>query len=351
MSAMVIPEGADTSRLPPTSLLQTLSISPEIWYPRPHTSVFASLLFSHLLHSSPRCKTPNSNPNSILRSRWQLFHSRRQASPITRACHSGRGRRSSTNATTDPAEHLSLVFLSRSKTDTSELESREWDRLTVGYLTLPCQWLWEDLAAVRDFFSSGGLGILVDPIDQVTETDFFIPNPILNCPGVDTLLGRMARLRDDEPKLSSQKHSYSIILALRRTYKPHLQATTAAGATAKSDAGEVWLDWAFVDSGNLRIRISWLLHLCAETAMLISTLQDTLRSQSQEIEHLRFNNKTASSRQWRRELDSFRAALKASEEKQKKTEKEQEDLLVLLDEASMKRKRDKAEDEGDEDDE
>ncbi|KAE9390720.1 hypothetical protein BT96DRAFT_333434 [Gymnopus androsaceus JB14] len=43
------------------------------------------------------------------------------------------------------AVHLSLAFLSRSKTDTSDLESREWDRLVVGYLSLLCHRLWRIL--------------------------------------------------------------------------------------------------------------------------------------------------------------------------------------------------------------
>jgi hypothetical protein len=60
------------------------------------------------------------------------------------------------------------------------------------------------------------------------------------------------------------------------------------------------------------------------------------------------------------ELAAMSARLEASETKQKEVEKEQEDLLVLLDEVSSKRKKDKArlrdlgqevsEDEGDDDD-
>lgn len=59
-------------------------------------------------------------------------------------------------------------------------------------------------------------------------------------------------------------------------------------------------------------------------------------------------------------MDSLSLDLQASEEKRKDTEKEQEDLLVLLDEVTSKRNRDKArlreagqevsEDEGDGDD-
>lgn len=59
-------------------------------------------------------------------------------------------------------------------------------------------------------------------------------------------------------------------------------------------------------------------------------------------------------------MASLKARLQSSEEKTKEVEKEQEDLLVLLDEVSTKRKHDKermrlaglevSDDEGDEDD-
>jgi intracellular protein transport protein USO1 len=58
------------------------------------------------------------------------------------------------------SENLSLSFLSRSRADTSDRESREWDRLVVGYLCLLSQWLWEDPKAVREFLNAGGLGVV-----------------------------------------------------------------------------------------------------------------------------------------------------------------------------------------------
>ncbi|KAE9383459.1 hypothetical protein BT96DRAFT_47670 [Gymnopus androsaceus JB14] len=47
--------------------------------------------------------------------------------------------------TADPGSALIVGVLSRSKTDTSDLESREWDRLVVGYLSLLCHRLWRIL--------------------------------------------------------------------------------------------------------------------------------------------------------------------------------------------------------------
>ena len=58
------------------------------------------------------------------------------------------------------SENLSLSFLSRSRADTSDRESREWDRLVVGYLCLLSQWLWDDPKAVREFLEAGALGVV-----------------------------------------------------------------------------------------------------------------------------------------------------------------------------------------------
>jgi len=56
------------------------------------------------------------------------------------------------------SENLSLALLARSRSNISDRESREWDRIVVGYLSLLSQWLWEDPKSVRDFLDTGGLG-------------------------------------------------------------------------------------------------------------------------------------------------------------------------------------------------
>ncbi|KAJ4471521.1 p115 like vesicle tethering protein [Lentinula aciculospora] len=386
-SAMVSSEGNEPTNLPPAPLLQALSMSPETSGPLDHVLVssthFASLLFSHLLRSSPRCKNlarsikpltasnqpPSDGGNFFVPADGPAPPAAPPPVPVD-------------DEDDDPqtliqvlAENLSLAFLSRSRTNTSDLESREWDRLIVGYLTLLSQWLWEDPAAVRDFLNSGGLGILVEPINQVSETDFLISSlcvfllgimyeynrepgeitratisPILNRLGVDTLLGRMSRLREDDrfknvsPETLVQHYPGSA---------PHTQALLPEG--------EVWFDWAFVDfwkSNYYTIQrglstdpnqLASASGPSAETAMLIASLQDTLRNQSQEIEDLRrqlqAQQKTPSNEDeisaLKSQVSSLRLALQASEEKQKETEKEQEDLLVLLEEVTAKRKRDK----------
>ena len=175
--------------------------------------------------------------------------------------------------------------------------------------------------------------------------------------------------------------------------------------------GEIWFDWAFVDfwkSSYYAVQrglgmdpntLSASAGPDVESTMLISSLRDVIRSQATEIDDLKEKLKAASSQEVKiadmqakiaalesqlseassaqskvAELETKAAESAAAQnkiaeleakvteatQKQKDTEKEQEDLLVLLDEMSTKRKRDKArmaekglevsEDEGDEDD-
>jgi len=84
--------------------------------------------------------------------------------------------------------------------------------------------------------------------------------------------------------------------------------------------------------------------------MLVSSLRDVIRKQSEEIEALRLQlSQTANIPDRSKEVDDLKAQLAASatklmkeDERRKEMEKEQEDLYVLLDEVNTKRKRDKA---------
>ncbi|KAE9397808.1 hypothetical protein BT96DRAFT_1020592 [Gymnopus androsaceus JB14] len=182
------------------------------------------------------------------------------------------------------AEHLSLAFLSRLKTDTSDL-------------------------------------------NRENEVDSFATiSAILNRLGADTLPGRMAR----------RTSQYSTITA----------------ATAKSDAeGEVWFDWAFVDfwKPNCYTVQRGLStdpdQLASTSAQRHFSLEDTLRSQPQEIDNCNNKNRLLKKTVPRiaalkSELDSLHAGLQVLEARQKEAEKEQENLLVLWDGATVKRKRD-----------
>ena len=102
----------------------------------------------------------------------------------------------------------------------------------------------------------------------------------------------------------------------------------------------------------------------AEAAALVASLKEVIRSQAQEIEELKNKLKAASAQKdevcpffeihicnilktqlqlegIRAQLANVQAELQASNTKRQETEKEQEDLLVLLDELNNKRRRDK----------
>ncbi|THV06668.1 hypothetical protein K435DRAFT_848745 [Dendrothele bispora CBS 962.96] len=230
-------------------------------------------------------------------------------------------------------ENLSLAFLSRSRvlsatqgqehahaphgkesqveTETDR-EQKIWDRLIVSYMSLLATWLWEDPGATKEFLECGGLGVLVEPINQISspsasQSDTLIPGlcvfllgityefnrepgeitrktiyPILTRLGVDTLIGRLNRMRDDERI---------------RGVNPEGVVLELSGG--KDGKGEVWFDWAFVDfwkSGYYTVQralstdpdqLASASGQNAETAILISSLRDSLRSQTEEIEGLK----------------------------------------------------------------
>jgi len=124
----------------------------------------AVLLFSHLLRSSPRVKaqarliTPPppsayTNPNS-----GSFFVPADGAPPASHTDVSDDDEPQ--NLLQILSENLSLSLLSRSRATDSDRESREWDRLVVGYLCLLSQWLWEDPPSVREFLDAGGFGVV-----------------------------------------------------------------------------------------------------------------------------------------------------------------------------------------------
>lgn len=162
----------DPSIAPPIiPLLHALSVPPS--YPLNPASVMSThlstLLFSHLLRSSPRAKDlarfiipPPISSEESAEVPGQFFVPADGAPPSEAAPPPTESEED------DPpqsllqvlSENLSLSFLSRGRADTSDRESREWDRLVVGYLSLLSQWLWEDPKAVREFLEAGGLGVV-----------------------------------------------------------------------------------------------------------------------------------------------------------------------------------------------
>ena len=136
------------------------------------TTHFATLLFAHLLTSSPRCKTLARciNPSPLLSaatpSQGQFFVPADNAPPSSGAPEPDDDDDAPQSLIPLFTENLSLSFLSKSRVDVAdERQVREWERLIVGYLCLLAQWLWEDPKAVREFLNAGGLGV-VSPFSQ-----------------------------------------------------------------------------------------------------------------------------------------------------------------------------------------
>jgi len=152
---------------PITPLLHALASPPDtsnVNLAQISSTHFACLLFAHLLRSSPRAKTSA-----------RLI----KPGPLEAQQGAGAGQffvpadgtlppAAQTEAEDDEppqtllqilSENLSLVLLARSRPDASDRETREWDRVAVGYLSLLSQWLWEDPKSVRDFLDAGGLDL------------------------------------------------------------------------------------------------------------------------------------------------------------------------------------------------
>ncbi|KAJ6593169.1 p115 like vesicle tethering protein [Mycena capillaripes] len=390
LQGMLPAEGASPSEAPPiTPLLHSLASAPSSSAALEPATVnsthVATLLFSHLLRSSARAKAlaRSIQPPSLQTAdtgSGSFFVPADGAPPEEPAVPEA------DEDDDDPqtllqilSENLSLSSLSRSRADTSERESREWDRLVVAYLCLLSQWLWEDPGAVREFLNAGGLSVLVEAINQTSEVDSIVPglcafllgvcyefnrepgeitratiHPILNRLGVETLIGRMARLREDDRFKSVGPD----VVVLPYPTLQHVQHALKGEADKE---GEIWFDWAFVDfwksnyytvQRGLSTDPDQLSSSASgpslESAMLISSLRDVIQKQTQEIETLQRQLKEKKSagteelKTLQDQVASLSTQLETSEGKRKEVEKEQEDLLVLLDEVSAKRKTDKA---------
>lgn len=123
----------------------------------------ACLMFSHLLRGFPRAKglasqvIPGSAP--VAEPQANLFIPA-DGTPSAPPAEEHENEDENQTLLQVLNENLSLSLLSRSRADTSDRDSREWDRYVVGYLCLLSQWLWEDPKSVREFLDGGGLGVV-----------------------------------------------------------------------------------------------------------------------------------------------------------------------------------------------
>ena len=152
-----------------TPLLHSLITPPNTASPPDPANIIsthlASLLFSHLLRSSPRAKAaarrviPIHVPSAPQSAAGNFFVPADGAPPqdVLDVEPDDEPPQSLLHIL---SENLSLSLLARSRVNASDIETREWDRLAAGYLCLLVQWLWEDSKAVRDFLDAGGLGVV-----------------------------------------------------------------------------------------------------------------------------------------------------------------------------------------------
>ncbi|KAI0821292.1 p115 like vesicle tethering protein [Irpex lacteus] len=397
LQAMLPPEGSNQPP-PVTPLLQAL-IAPPTSSPLDIAAVtrthLATLLFADLVRFSSRAKAlarsifPPQHLNNLQDSGGSFFVPADGGPPPVAAAPEPEPEDEDEPQSLLQiiSEHLALALLSRRRADTSEKEAREWDRLIVGYLCLLAQWLWEDPPTVRAFLEAGALGMLVEPINQAPEEDALIPglcafvlgltyefnsepgeitrltiHPILTRLGIDVLAGRITRLRDDERFRAIGPDTF-VLLAPQQHHHQHQQpvlpqaAVSGGGGEGEREA-EVWFDWAFVDfwkSNYYTVQKGIAVDpkapppsagQNAETATLVASLREVIQSQAAEIEALQRKLKevevaASETETLRTQLTSLTSELSESKQKVQEVEKEQEDLLVLLDELNSKRRRDK----------
>ncbi|KAF9550619.1 hypothetical protein CPC08DRAFT_674800, partial [Agrocybe pediades] len=274
VQSMVPQEDSDhPQHSPKTPLLHALALAPNtsaVLDPADVISThLATLMFAHLLRSSPRAKAAARlivpgplQPTGASSS----FFVPADGGPPPEAVPEEPEDDELQTLLQILTENLSLALLSRSRANTSDREAREWDKYVVGYLCLLSQWLWEDSKSVKDFLDAGGLGVLVEPINQTSEVDSIVPglcafllgicyeynrepgeitratiHPIIGRLSVDTLVGQMARFREDERFKAVGPDS--IVLPYPTTGLP----LSSAAKSSNTDECEIWFDWAFVD--------------------------------------------------------------------------------------------------------
>ncbi|KAI6101425.1 p115 like vesicle tethering protein [Pisolithus croceorrhizus] len=384
----MLPHEGSTNAPTVSPLLHALCLSPSstLNIANSMTTHFATLLFSHLLSSSPRSKSlarsikPSFSGLSAEQSQGQFFvPADGMPNPANVTEPENEDEDAPQSLLQLLSENLSLCFLTRSRVDSvNEREVREWDRLIVGYLCLLVQWLWEDAKSVREFLDAGGLGILVEPINQTAETDSLIPglcafllgvcyefnrepgeitrstiHAIISRLTVDALVGHITRVREDDC-FKSVGPECTVLLC--PTSSP---GALASNHRAQEQEGEIWFDWAFVDfwkSNQYAVQralgsdpnsLATSSGPSAESMMLIGSLRDVIRAQAEEIDALKTKLKDLSAgvtevNELKSRVEELESVIRVAEEKRKSVEKEQDDLLVLLDEMSTKRRRDKA---------
>ncbi|KIK25846.1 hypothetical protein PISMIDRAFT_326422 [Pisolithus microcarpus 441] len=170
---------------------------------------------------------------------------------------------------------------------------------------------------------------------------------------VDALVGHITRVREDDCFKSVGPECMVLLWPTSSS-----SGALASNQRAQEQEGEIWFDWAFVDfwkSNQYAVQralgsdpnsLTTSSGPSAESMMLIGSLRDVIRAQAEEIDVLKSKLKDLSAgvtevNELKSRVGELESVIQAAEEKRKSVEKEQDDLLVLLDEMSTKRRRDK----------
>ncbi|GAA5870219.1 hypothetical protein JCM16303_001931 [Sporobolomyces ruberrimus] len=259
----------------------------------------------------------------------------------------------------------------------------EWSRVMVGYLTALATWLWESPGTVKEFLSEGSnLQVLIQPITQASGVDSLVqglctfvlgicyeynrePGPITretlhpilqSRVGPDQFVSRILRLRED-PRF--------------RTVGPNVLELSDDDDAHLDDVGEeggLWFDFTFVEflkTNYIAVQRAILVDPQATSSMrtsidasstsdLVTALRASLSDQAKELEDMReLVHQLQAEREEERlafqhevvslsdTISKLAGQVSAARGEKEEMDREQEDLLVLLEDLSIKRKKDK----------
>ncbi|CAH7688088.1 p115 like vesicle tethering protein [Phakopsora pachyrhizi] len=289
-------------------------------------------------------------------------------------------------------------------------KSAEWARVMVGYLVVLATWMWDSPHTTDELLSEGtNLQVLIEPVGQTSGVDPLVqglcalvlgiiyetdqnPNspiprvtlqPILQSRiGPDQFVNRILRLREDPRFKDVGPDVLELNILISQS------AEESFDSLQERLSKELWFDWPFVEfvkNNYVSIQQSILVdpassgtknssNESAAQNKLIDSLRDQISEQSKTIKALEekveaisleskeeIRLKSLKEEELNAQIEGLKTEMIALSKSQKESEKEQEDLLVLLEEVTSKRKRDKvlmrekgldvSEDDDDDDDE
>ncbi|KAK4699134.1 intracellular protein transport protein USO1, partial [Phenoliferia sp. Uapishka_3] len=372
-------------------LVQALRVFPTPSRTEPMDSYapfFASLLFSHLLLHSETSK----------KAACQIYFTGDDAEP-------GGDGDEDERATLVSIIVGNLMMAQREQAQSANAgagpeRGLEWSRVMIGYLIVLSVWLWESPATVKEFLSEGSnLQVLIQPITQSSGVDSAVQGlcafllgicyeynrepgaitretlyPILQSRvGPDQFVSRILRLRED--------HRF-------RSVGPNVLEMVDDEDTLEdlSEEDGLWFDYAFVEFLKTNYTSDFIGSKCygtrslvkilsqstpprktnsyfhrlgrsldaSESSEVVASLRSTIAIQGKDLEDLRaqivsmederdqergaFRNEVAKLTE---QVVALRDEVTEAKSEKNLADKEQEDLLVLLEELSAKRKGDK----------